>query len=318
MGSTQDITRSPSQASTSDPFLGPGTTGVPLGIPRITDQVRLLHGLRWLFTYNDLVHEAAGLPFTPVRSVTPPQVFGAPSGHLGQNPPRVQSQSPNRPTSKGVHFPQGMLSFPLSRPGNLSGVRRTQSLSLSSEQLATTPGTGRSPATVMKRLARTAHLHEIELEAQRRLRTKAEQMQKNNCTDRQDDDASDPFTPSLFSGSQHSNDHLASNNPGPSPDCQTPLPTRKDPLITRTFGRSSAPFRAQQPDNGAEWEDTDADPDGDDPMQELVIEENRPATRVPRIFSPPTPRTWSARRKGRGFSVDSGTAFRMRCGSGRT
>lgn len=254
-------------------------------------------------------HESGDSPLTPVRSGSPPRVFGTPSSIPGRNLPRVDSRSPTRQASKGVRFPQGLLPFPSTRPGSSSGMRRSQSLSLSSEQLAVSLGAGRRPATGMKRLARTAHLHEVELESQRRLRLQAEQTEGDNDIDLQDHDITpNPFAPSMLDF-QPSADHLVSDNLGQPSDPQASF-TQKDPLNTGTFGRRS-PSTPPQPDNGAEWEDTDADTDGDESVQEVIVEENMPAPRVPRLFSPPTPGTWGARRKARGFSVDTGTAFRM-------
>jgi hypothetical protein len=166
----------------------------------------------------------------------------------------------------------------------------------------------------MKRLAQTAHLHEVELEAQRRARMQAERTEGNSDTNHQDHETlSNRLASSMLDDSQHSDDHLASDTPGQPSDHHPTTPSRKDPPNTGMFGRRSPPPSTQQPDNGVEWEDTDADLDADDSMQELIVEENFPAPRIPRLYSPPTPRTWSARRKTRGFSADTGTALHMQC-----
>jgi hypothetical protein len=184
-------------------------------------------------------------------------------------------------------------------------MRRSQSLSLPTDQLVSSPGAGKRPATGMKRLARTAHLHEVELEAQRRRRVQAENTDGDNDSDYQNSQSmSNTLALSADDEPPRSDDHLASDNPAQ----HNPSIERKDPLNTGTFGQRQ-PLQQPDKDNGAEWEDTD----GEDSGQELVVEEDMPVPRVPRLFSPPTPGTWGARRKARGFSVDTGSALRLQC-----
>ncbi|CUA67021.1 putative protein slp1 [Rhizoctonia solani] len=251
---------------------------------------------------GDISHQnAGGSPVTPVRSGSPPRIFGTPSSNRSRSPLRVEHRSPSKQPTKGVHFPQGLLPFPSLRPANVNGVRRSQSMSLSSDQLVISPGMGKRPATGMKRLARTAHLHEVELDTQRRLRMQTEWAEKDNGINYQSHDTEPgPDAPSTH----------ATNDTRPS--VEQASTTARDDSATG-LGRRLPPKLIQPPDNGAEWEDTDADLDADDSMQELIVEENMPAPRVPRLFSPPTPRTWGARRKARGFSVDTGSAIRMQC-----
>ncbi|KAG8684308.1 hypothetical protein FRC11_012290 [Ceratobasidium sp. 423] len=257
---------------------------------------------------GDISHQdAGGSPRTPVRSGSPPRVFGTPSDKPNRSPSRMESRSPSKQPTKGVHFPQGLLPFPPLRLGNANGVRRSQSMSLSSDQLVISPGVGKRPATGMKRLARTAHLHEVELDTQRRLRMQTERAE-NNDTDHQDHDT-DPGAPPTLDSLPHNDTHRVSDTHYFVKQASTPV--RKG--LPTGLGLRLPPTQAQPLDNGAEWEDTDADLDADDSMQELVVEENTPAPRVPRLFSPPTPRTWGARRKARGFSVDTGSAIRMQC-----
>ncbi|CAE6502437.1 unnamed protein product [Rhizoctonia solani] len=260
---------------------------------------------------GDISHQdIGGSPRTPVHSGSPPREFGTPSGKPSRSPSRMESRSPSKQPTKGVHFPQGLLPFPSLRPGNANGVRRSQSMSLSSDQLLTSPGVGKRPATGMKRLARTAHLHEVELDTQRRLRMQTEWSEKNSDIDHQNHDTdAGPGVPPTLDSPSHDETHRTA-------DAryfveQASGPARKGPLTG--LGFRPPPEQTQLPDNGTEWEDTDADLDAGDSMQELVVEESMPAPRVPRLFSPPTPRTWGARRKARGFSVDTGSAIRMQC-----
>ncbi|CAE6487744.1 unnamed protein product [Rhizoctonia solani] len=259
---------------------------------------------------GDISHQTAGgSPRTPVRSGSPPRAFGTLSVNSDRSPSRMEPRSPSKQPTKGVHFPQGLLPFPSLRPGNANGVRRSQSMSLSSDQLVISPGVGKRPATGMKRLARTAHLHEVELDAQRRLRMQTERAEKDNDIDHQNHDTeSGPGASSTLNGLQHDDTHKTSDSHF---FIEASTPARKD--LATGVARHSLSIPTQPPDNGTEWEDTDADVDADDPMQELVVEEHVPALRVPRLFSPPTPRTWGARRKARGFSVDTGSAIRMQC-----
>ncbi|CAE6443013.1 unnamed protein product [Rhizoctonia solani] len=166
------------------------------------------------------------------------------------------------------------------------------------------------PATGMKRLARTAHLHEVELDTQRRLRIQAEPAGDDNDTDHLNHDTESSGAPPTLNVTQHDDVRKTSEMHHPF-EQHTDRPARKGPATV--LGRRFQSTQAHPPDNGTEWEDTDADLDPEDPMQELIVEENRTAPRVPRLFSPPTPRTWGARRKARGFSVDTGSAMRMQC-----
>ncbi|KAH7334758.1 UNC-like C-terminal-domain-containing protein [Rhizoctonia solani] len=259
---------------------------------------------------GDISHQTAGgSPRTPVRSGSPPRAFGTLSVNSDRSPSRMEPRSPSKQPTKGVHFPQGLLPFPSLRPGNANGVRRSQSMSLSSDQLVISPGVGKRPATGMKRLARTAHLHEVELDTQRRLRLQAERAEKDNDIDYQNHDTEyEPGASSTLDSPQHGETHRTSDSHF---FVEASTPARKNSATG--LGRRSPPSPTQLPDNGTEWEDTDADLDADDSMQELVVEEHMAAPRVPRLFSPPTPRTWGARRKARGFSVDTGSAIRMQC-----
>ncbi|CAE6444933.1 unnamed protein product [Rhizoctonia solani] len=260
---------------------------------------------------GDISHQDAdGSSFTPVHPESPPQVFGTPSGNTSRIPPRAESRSPSKQPTKGVHFPQGLLPFPSLRPVNASGVRRSQSMSLPNDQLVNSPGAGKRPATGMKRLARTAHLHEVELDAQRRLRMQMEPAERDNDIDHPNHDTELFGVLPSFDNSQF-DDALRSSEIRHLVDQQVGTPVHKDPATV--LGRRFPPTQLRPPDNGTEWEDTDADLDAEDSMQELIVEENRPAARVPRLFSPPTPRTWGNRRKARGFSVDTGSAVRMQC-----
>ncbi|CAE7051973.1 unnamed protein product [Rhizoctonia solani] len=260
---------------------------------------------------GDISHQNAGeSPVTPVRSGSPPQAFGTSSTNPGRSPSRIEHQSPSKQPTKGVHFPQGLLPFPSLRPANASGVRRSQSMSLSSDQLVISPSIGKRPATGMKRLARTAHLHEVELDTQRRLRIQAERAEKDNDIDLQyHDTGADPGAPSTLDIPRQDNTHTTSDTQYFGEQASTSA--RK--VSATELGHRSPPTSIQPLDNGTEWEDTDADLDADDSTQELIVEESMPVPRVPRLFSPPTPRTWGARRKARGFSVDTGSAIRMQC-----
>lgn len=162
----------------------------------------------------------------------------------------------------------------------------------------------------MKRLARTAHLHEAETEAQRRRRMQSEQTSGDNDSDAQGRHSTlNTATLPERVDSLRSDDPLASDDPDQRSGQPKPPADLKAPPNTGTFGYHSPPAEEQSPDNAAEWEDTDEEESG----QELVVDEDMPAPRVPRLFSPPTPGTWGARRKARGFSVDTGTALRMQC-----
>ncbi|KAJ1306062.1 hypothetical protein OPQ81_010775 [Rhizoctonia solani] len=260
---------------------------------------------------GDTSHQNAdGSPLTPVHSGSPPRVFGTSPDNPSRSPLRMKSRSPSKQPTKGVHFPQGLLPFPSLRPGSGNGVRRSQSMSLSTDQLVISPGVGKRPATGMKRLARTAHLHEVELDTQRRLRTQTEQVEKDKDTNHQNHDAKpDPGASSTLDSPQYDSPQRSSDTGYPVEQANTPV--RKDSVAG--LGRRSPPIPIPPSDIAAEWEDTDTDLDADDSTQELVVEENKPALRVPRLFSPPTPRTWGARRKARGFSVDTGSAIRMQC-----
>ncbi|CAE6400006.1 unnamed protein product [Rhizoctonia solani] len=259
---------------------------------------------------GDISHQNEGeSPLTPVRSGSPPRAFGTPSSNPSRSPSRMEHRTPSKQPTKGVHFSQGLLPFPSLRPANASGVRRSQSMSLSSDQLFISPGLGRRPATGMKRLARTAHLHEVELDTQRRLRIQTERAEKDNEIDHPNHDIEPrPDASSMLDSPQHGDTHTTSDTRHFVE--QTSSSARKDSVTG--LGHRSLPM-IQPPDNGTEWEDTDADLDVDDSTQELIVEENMTAPRVPRLFSPPTPRTWGARRKARGFSVDTGSAIHMQC-----
>ncbi|CAE6417856.1 hypothetical protein ACGC1H_005134 [Rhizoctonia solani] len=261
---------------------------------------------------GDISHQnEGGSPLTPVRSRSPPRAFGTPSSNPSRSPSGMEQRSPSKQPTKGVHFPQGLLPFPSLRPANASGVRRSQSMSLSSDQLFISPGLGKRPATGMKRLARTAHLHEVELDTQRRLRIQTERAEKDKDIEPPNYGIEPrPNASSMLDSPQHGDTRTTSGTRHLIEQASTSA--LKD--SASGFGRRSPAVPIQLPDNGTEWEDTDADLDMDDSMQELIVEENMPAPRVPRLFSPPTPRTWGARRKARGFSVDTGSAIRMQCG----
>lgn len=249
-------------------------------------------------------------PLTPVRPRSPLQPSGTPSGLRGRKLSNTETRSPSGQLPKGVRFPQGLHPFPPPRSGIPTGVRRSLSFSLSSDQLVPSPAIGKRPATGMKRLARTAHLHPVEIEAQRRRRIQSEQTSGDNDSDAQDQHSTlDTPAASARAEPLHSDDRLMSDGPDQRSGQHKPIADRKAPPNTGTFGYRSPPAEEQPPDNAAEWEDTDEEESG----QELVVDEYMPAPRIPRLFSPPTPGTWGARRKARGFSVDTGTAFRMQC-----
>ncbi|KAF8701066.1 Sad1 / UNC-like C-terminal, partial [Rhizoctonia solani] len=260
--------------------------------------------------YPSYLDPTGGSPFTPVHPGPPPQTFGTPLGNASRSPSRTESRSPSKPPTKGVRFPQGVLPFPSLRPAIAGGVRRSQSMSLPNDQLVISPSLGKRPATGMKRLARTAHLHEVELDTQRRLRTQEEPAEKDNDIDHPNHDT-EPLDASLMLDSAQPNDASRTSDIRHLVKQQGGAPARKVP--TGVLGRRFAPTQPQYPDNGTEWEDTDVDLDVEDPMQEIIVEENMRVPRVPRLVSPPTPRTWGARRKARGFSVDTGSAIRMQC-----
>ncbi|GAB1523203.1 hypothetical protein RhiTH_006334 [Rhizoctonia solani] len=265
---------------------------------------------RYLASRSSYLDPTGGSPFTPVHPGPPPQTFGTPLGNASRSPSRTESRSPSKPPTKGVRFPQGVLPFPSLRPAIAGGVRRSQSMSLPNDQLVISPSLGKRPATGMKRLARTAHLHEVELDTQRRLRTQEEPAEKDNDIDHSNHDT-EPLDASLMLDSTQSNDASRASDIRHLVKQQGGAPARKVP--TSVLGRRFAPTQPQYPDNGTEWEDTDVDLDVEDPMQEIIVEENMHVPRVPRLVSPPTPRTWGARRKARGFSVDTGSAIRMQC-----
>ncbi|KAF8678886.1 Sad1 / UNC-like C-terminal [Rhizoctonia solani] len=260
--------------------------------------------------YPSYLDPTGGSPFTPVHPGPPPQTFGTPSGNASRSPSRTESRSPSKPPTKGVRFPQGVLPFPSLRPAIAGGVRRSQSMSLPNDQLVISPSLGKRPATGMKRLARTAHLHEVELDTQRRLRMQEEPAEKDNDIDHSNHDT-EPLDASSMLDSAQSNDASRTSDIRHLVKQQGGAPARKVPA--GVLGRRFAPTQPQYPDNGTEWEDTDVDLDVEDPMQEIIVEENMHVPRVPRLVSPPTPRTWGARRKARGFSVDTGSAIRMQC-----
>ncbi|KAG9121755.1 hypothetical protein FRC07_002156 [Ceratobasidium sp. 392] len=253
-------------------------------------------------------HDSGEPPLTPVRSRSPVRTVGTPPGSRGRKISSTEARSPSGQSSRGVRFPQGLNPFPSSRAGNPStGMRRSQSLSLSTDQPVPSPGMGKRPATGMKRLARTAHLHEVEVEAQRRRRIQAEPTDSDNDSSNQ---KSQPVSNSLALSVNHdlppSDGHPASDNPLQ----DDPSTAHRDSLDTEIFGQRQ-PLQQSEKGDGTDWEDTDAE--AEDSGQELVVIEDIPAPRVPRLFSPPTPGTWGARRKGRGFSVDTGTALRLQC-----
>ncbi|KAG9091922.1 hypothetical protein FRC06_000327 [Ceratobasidium sp. 370] len=252
-------------------------------------------------------HDSAEPPLTPVRSRSPLQTAGTPPGLRSRKISGTEARSPSGQPSRGVRFPQGLYPFPPSRPGNsLVGMRRSQSMSLSTDQLVPSLGMGKRPATGMKRLARTAHLHEVEVEAQRRRRVQAESTGGDNDASGQE---SQPTANALVQSADHdlpqSDYDMASDNS----TYHDPSVIRQDPLKTETPGQPQPPQEPEK-ENGTDWEDTDAEVE--DSGQELVVEDV-PAPRVPRLFSPPTPGTWGARRKARGFSVDTGAALRLQC-----
>ncbi|KAG8689284.1 hypothetical protein FRC08_011017 [Ceratobasidium sp. 394] len=256
---------------------------------------------------GDISHQDSGEPpLTPVRPRSPLQTAGTPSGFRGRKISGTRARSPTGQSSRGVRFPQGLYPFPSSRPGNpIAGMRRSQSMSLSTDHLAPSPGMGKRPATGMKRLARTAHLHEVEVEAQRRRRIQAESTSGDNDTSSWE---SQPTANALAQSADQDliqSDDVASDNPAD----HDPSVPRQDPLNTETLSQAQLAQQLEKED-GTDWEDTDVE--AEDSGQELVVEDI-PAPRVPRLFSPPTPGTWGARRKARGFSVDTGTALRLQC-----
>ncbi|KAG9076899.1 hypothetical protein FS749_011253 [Ceratobasidium sp. UAMH 11750] len=256
---------------------------------------------------GDISHQDLGEPpLTPVRPRSPLQTAGTPSGVRGRKISGTRARSPTGQSSRGVRFPQGLYPFPSSRPGNpIAGMRRSQAMSLSTDHLAPSPGMGKRPATGMKRLARTAHLHEVEVEAQRRRRIQAESTSGDNDTSSWE---SQPTANALAQSADQDliqSDDVASDNPAD----HDPSVPRQDPLNTETLSQAQLAQQLEKED-GTDWEDTDVE--AEDSGQELVVEDI-PAPRVPRLFSPPTPGTWGARRKARGFSVDTGTALRLQC-----
>ncbi|QRV98322.1 transmembrane and coiled-coil 2 domain protein [Ceratobasidium sp. AG-Ba] len=202
-------------------------------------------------------HDPGEPPLTPVRSRSPFPSTGTPSGVRGRKVSGTEASSPTGHSSRGVRFPQGLYPFPLSRPASSLGImRRRHSLSLSTDQLVPAPGTGKRPATGMKRLARTAHLHEVEIEAQRRRRVQGESAARNNDSgDQKSQTVVYALALSMGHKASHSDGHLSTSNSihrDSSPAPQHSIDSDTTNLVELS--------RSEQ-DNGAEWEDTDSDVD---------------------------------------------------------
>ncbi|KAF8756603.1 Sad1 / UNC-like C-terminal [Rhizoctonia solani] len=183
---------------------------------------------------------------------------------LDRRPKRLEH---HQATPAEVHQEQSLdrlVSLPRKEFAFLKGYYRFRPCAQRSQEAL-----GKRPATGMKRLARTAHLHEVELDTQRRLRMQEEPAEKDNDIDHSNHDT-EPLDASSMLDSAQSNDAIPAG----------------------VLGRRFAPTQPQYPDNGTEWEDTDVDLDVEDPMQEIIVEENMHVPRVPRLVSPPTPRTW--------------------------
>ncbi|KAG8738248.1 hypothetical protein FRC10_007116, partial [Ceratobasidium sp. 414] len=220
-------------------------------------------------------HDSGEPPLTPVRSRSPLQTVGTPSGLRGRKISGTEARSPSGQSSRGVRFPQGLHPFPSSRPGNPHAVmRRSQSMSLPTDQLAPSPGMGKRPATGMKRLARTAHLHEVEVEAQRRRRVQAEPTGgDNDASGPESQPTADALAQSVDHDLPQRDDDLASDNPA----YHDPSIIRQGPPNAETLGQSQPPQEPEK-ENGTDWEDTDAE--AEDSGQELVVVDV-PAPRVP-------------------------------------